>query len=98
MAGRSDRPGVVPEHELKCDIAQFALIKAGVLRVQFRRDDRPRGFCDGDVLLLREWNPETQLYTGRELTVRVYYVLRDAEAFGLAADFCAMSVAFESEA
>jgi hypothetical protein len=30
----------------------------------------------GDILLLREWNPETQQYTGREIEKRVTYVLK----------------------
>jgi hypothetical protein len=30
----------------------------------------------GDTLVLREWNPETRQYTGRELEKAVAYVLR----------------------
>ena len=30
----------------------------------------------GDTLLLREWNPETKQYTGREIEKRVTYVLK----------------------
>lgn len=29
---------------------------------------------EGDVLLLEEWNPETQQYTGRSIKKRVTYV------------------------
>jgi ASC-1-like (ASCH) protein len=29
---------------------------------------------EGDLLLLREWNPETKDYTGREITKTVGYV------------------------
>ena len=30
----------------------------------------------GDTLLLREWDPETKQYTGREIEKRVTYVLK----------------------
>lgn len=30
----------------------------------------------GDTLVLREWNPKTQKYTGRELKKKVTYVLK----------------------
>jgi len=29
---------------------------------------------EGDILVLRKWDPETQQYTGRELRVKVTYV------------------------
>ena len=33
--------------------------------------------CDvGDVLVLREWDPATKEYTGRELSKKVTYVLK----------------------
>lgn len=31
---------------------------------------------EGDVLVLKEWDPNTKEYTGRELTKNVTYVLR----------------------
>ena len=82
-------------HELKIWPEPYRAVRLGTKRFELRRDDR--GFEAGDKLLLREWNPETETYTGRALTVGVYFILRDAEAFGLHPDFCAMSIAFESE-
>lgn len=31
---------------------------------------------EGDELLLKEWNPETKQYTGRELKKRVTYIIK----------------------
>ncbi len=31
---------------------------------------------DGDILLLREWNPETKKYTGRKLEKEVTFVIK----------------------
>lgn len=45
----------------------------------------------GDVLILKEWDPETKEYTGRELTCRVEYVFRGdkyKEDFGLKPGYC----------
>jgi len=34
---------------------------------------------EGDVLLLREWNPKTREYTGREIEKKVGYVIKTKE-------------------
>ncbi|PIN93514.1 hypothetical protein COU61_00850 [Candidatus Pacearchaeota archaeon CG10_big_fil_rev_8_21_14_0_10_35_13] len=34
---------------------------------------------EGDVLLLREWNPETKEYTGRSVEKKVTYVIKTKE-------------------
>ncbi|MFA6422431.1 MAG: DUF3850 domain-containing protein [Candidatus Buchananbacteria bacterium] len=48
---------------------------------------------EGDILVLKEWNPETKEYTGREIRKKVTYILKtkdvnfwskeDIEKFGL---------------
>ena len=64
-------------HDLKCWPGPFqATIDARKLH-EFRRDDR--GFKDGDLLLLREWEPNRADYTGRMLIVRVTYLSRGPE-------------------
>lgn len=55
---------------------------------EVRRDDR--GFEPGDLLNLREWNPDTQEYTGKEAHGVIGYVLRDAP--GIEPLYCVMSV------
>ncbi len=83
-------------HELKTWPEMFHAVKSGKKRFELRRDDR--GFQEGDRLRLMEWNPNARpCYTGHSLLVRVTFVLRDAEMFGLASGFCAMSIAPDCE-
>ena len=42
----------------------------------------------GDKLVLREWNEEQQCYTGRFVTRKVKYVLRNAPEYGLNEGYC----------
>lgn len=59
----------------------FRLVKSGKKRFEVRLADfRIR---EGDVLILREWNPKTKKYTGRTLHRRTRYVLKfKLDAFG----------------
>lgn len=61
----------VTTHELKTWPEQFASILAQTKTHEIRHDDR--AFAVGDVLHLREWNPNTQAYTDREVKVEVTY-------------------------
>lgn len=76
-------------HELKCWPGPFAALLDGSKRHEVRRADRP--FVAGDRLRLREWDPGSQEYTDRELTLRVTY-LTPAGQWGLPDDVCVMSV------
>ena len=42
----------------------------------------------GDILVLKEWDPNTQTYTGRELEKKVTYIMntKDAGTFGISTD------------
>lgn len=44
----------------------------------------------GDTLILREWDKETRLYSGRKDEEIITYVLRDAEQYGLMPGYCIM--------
>lgn len=59
-------------HELKCWPEFFAAICEGRKSHELRRADRP--FKDGDILLLREWKPSTEEYTGDWAKVLVTYI------------------------
>ncbi|MFN3652593.1 MAG: ASCH/PUA domain-containing protein [Armatimonadota bacterium] len=61
-------------HELKIWPEYFEAIRTGKKTFEVRKDDR--GFQVGDLLLLREWDPETKTYSGRALFRDVSYVLR----------------------
>lgn len=52
----------------------FGEILAGKKTFEVRLNDFEIG--EGDTLLLREWDPETKNYTGRELKKKVGYVGR----------------------
>jgi hypothetical protein len=63
------------QHELKTWPEYFEAIVNGDKTFELRKDDR--GFKVGDVLRLREWNPEKKFYSGRYVLVRVKYILKD---------------------
>jgi hypothetical protein len=62
------------EHELKTWPEFFDALLSGAKTFEYRRDDR--GFRVGDVLCLREWDPQTQDYSGREMRRSVTYLLQ----------------------
>lgn len=56
----------------------FQKILDGVKKYELRLADWD---CNpGDVLVLREWDPETKKYTGRELEKQITHVLKTKEA------------------
>ena len=53
---------------------QFKLIQSGKKNFDLRLNDFR---CNpGDTLVLREWNPKTKRYTGKELKRKVSYVMK----------------------
>jgi len=79
-------------HELKTWSKYFKLIKSGEKPFELRLNDR--GFVAGDELVLREYNPLTQTYTGQTLHRKITCVLENSEAeqFGLKPGFCIMGL------
>lgn len=75
-------------HELKCWPPWFQDVLEGRKTFEVRRDDR--GYREGDTLLLREWDPEAKAYSGRNLRVRVTYLLRGAP--GMPGGMCVMGI------
>lgn len=67
-------------HELKTWPEYWNAVAEGKKMFEFRRDDRPEKFMEGDFLRLREWDPRSQKYTGRSWQTRVGYCLRGPEA------------------
>jgi len=74
------------EHELKCWPTPFAATLDGSKPFEIRKYDRP--FRVGDTLVLREWAPRSQAYTGRQVRRFVSYVARGE--FGLPDDLCVL--------
>jgi len=79
-------------HELKTWEEYFQFMLEGKKAFELRKNDR--GFLAGDELLLREFNKDTQTYTGRTLRRKISYVLQsdEGEKFGLKPGFCIMGL------
>lgn len=71
-------------HELKCWPAAFQAIRAGVKSFEVRVDDR--GFNVHDIVVLREFDPESQSYTGQseERSIRE---ITSEDAYGVSHGF-----------
>lgn len=76
-------------HVLKTWPELFGAIVDGWKTFEWRKADR--NFEEGDHVLLREWDPATEKYTGRELGAEVGFVLR-APAFGVPDGYVAFSL------
>lgn len=79
-------PAVQRIHELKTWPRFFNELWQGRKHTEFRRHDRD--FRVGDVLRLREWDPETKEYSGRELSRKITYLFVPNQA----ADFCVLEL------
>jgi hypothetical protein len=89
-------------HTLKTWPAPFQAILDGKKRHEIRVDDR--GYAEGDVLHLVEWDPSVEAfapmsaslrrtgdYTGRECNVRVTYLTPGGQ-WELPSNLCVMSI------
>ena len=77
------------EHELKTWSSFYQAISDGFKKFEIRKNDRD--FKVGDVLVLREYQPMQERYTGKSIKVRVEYIL-NGENFGIHIDYCVMSI------
>jgi hypothetical protein len=79
-------------HELKTWIDYFSLVANGEKTFELRKNDR--GFLAGHELLLREYDKDKELYTGRKLLRRITFILQGdkAEELGLKKGFCIMGL------
>jgi hypothetical protein len=76
------------QHELKTWQPWFDDTLMGRKTFEFRKNDRD--FQKGDRLLLREYNPHTETYSGTALAVRVTYIIKDAP--DLPEGYCIMGI------
>lgn len=89
-------------HDLKCWPAFFEAIAAGDKRHDLRRAT-DRDFRVGDVLLLREFDPDCCAYTGRKQKVAVTYVTSADMPCALSEqalhpEYCILSIALNPDA
>lgn len=77
-------------HELKAWPEFFEPLRVGEKTCELRYDDR--GYQVGDVLMLREWEPNTQSYTGRACRRRVAHVIHGAGHVGAIAPLKGLAI------
>lgn len=75
------------QHDLKIWPQYFEEVLIGNKKFELRSNDR--GYKVGDILMLREWIPEDEKYTGRWCRAVVTYILDDF--LGSDNDLCIMS-------
>ena len=76
-------------HDLKCWPQPFDAIWDGRKRFEIRKNDR--NFGVNDKLVLWEWDPIAEKYSGRKIEAQVTYIVRGGE-WGLPADICVMGI------
>jgi ASC-1-like (ASCH) protein len=94
------------EHDLKCWPHEFDAVKRGDKTFEVRRND-DRDFAEGDVLLLRKWDPAREDYVigdsdgytqvaryANTLRAVVTYILHGGR-FGLPLGLCVMAIRVE---
>ena len=76
-------------HILKTHPEYFQAIAQGLKTFDIRKNDR--NFNPLDELILKEYNPATEQFTGAFVTVRVMYIMYGGQ-FGLEKGFVAMGI------
>lgn len=75
-------------HELKTWPQYFEGVYQGRKGFEFRKNDRD--YKVGDTLVLQEWFPKEEWYSGREVKVSVTYILQDFP--GIEPGYCILSI------
>lgn len=77
------------KHELKTWPVYFDALWSGLKRFEVRKNDR--GFKTGDRLVLREYDPERDGYSGRQIESKATYVMGGGR-FGIDPEWCVISL------
>lgn len=80
-------------HELATWPEEYEATRKGEKTFEYRRNDR--GFEVGDILYLKEYHPQSETYTGRDIHAMVRYILHGGN-LGVPDDFCVMSIEVEA--
>ncbi len=80
----------VDTHELKVWPEYYSALMSNRKRFELRKYDRD--FKVGDELLLREYDPKTNSYTGESLRRWIHYIIKDAPQFGLMEGYCILGL------
>lgn len=89
-AGYSEFQGNGTEHELKVWPPFFQGVIDGTKSFEIRKNDR--NFALGDILYLREFNPELMRYSGRSTRRQVVYFLDSCSFAGIEKGYCVMGL------
>ena len=76
-------------HELKIWPSEFNAVKYDFKTAEFREEDRE--FEIGDDLLLQEYEPDKQEYTGRTVLVGITHIVPGGN-FGIPEGYCMLSI------
>lgn len=76
-------------HKLKTWREFFVLVLSGVKKFEVRLNDRD--YRVGDELLLQEWDPKANEYTGRNLSRVVTYILEGGQ-FGIEPEYVVLGI------
>jgi hypothetical protein len=77
-------------HHLKIHPQYFAAVRAHKKNFEIRKDDR--GFEVGDLVVLEEYLPQTDSYTGQTATRLITWIARDIPEMGLKPGFVILSI------
>lgn len=77
------------QHTLKTWPEYFEAMWRGDKTFEYRRNDR--NFREGDKLILLEYDPKTETFSGRRIECSVGYILYGGN-FGLNESMCIMSI------
>jgi hypothetical protein len=67
----------------------FRMVLSGDKNFEVRKNDHD--FQVGDMLILQEWDPSVERYTGYEIEREVVYILKGGQ-FGIGPEYCVMSL------
>ena len=76
-------------HKLKTHPEPYQAVLDKRKPYEIRKNDR--GFVVGDVLHLCEWDPVTEVFSGRETYARVTYMTNGGE-WGIPLDLCVLGI------
>ena len=77
-------------HELKVNTLFFPYLITDLKCYEIRKNDRD--YRVGDVLILKEWDPDGEKFTGRLCTREVVYMLSNEDTNTIGAGFVIMTL------
>jgi hypothetical protein len=76
-------------HEVKIWPENFTPLDHGEKTAEYRKDDR--GYAVGDIVVAKEWDPNTERYTGRVTIRRISHIVRGG-CFGMPVGYVMISL------